>query len=263
MTQWLQVARPDGLPVIAYRAEGSGPPLVLVHGVGGDSGNWDDIVPRLAPRFRVVRPDLRGHGRSGRITASCRLEDFAGDVTSVMDAAGISRCRLVGFSLGGLIAQQIALDAPGRVEKLVLISAVAGRTQAERAKVQGRLEVLAAQGIGAVAAGSQERWFTGDFQKAYPEKVTERMSQLLANDPVSYLHAYTVFGTADLADRLAGIQAGTLIVTGEHDTGSSPRMAALMHERIQGSQLRILPGLRHSVLIESPDLIADLLDGFL
>jgi pimeloyl-ACP methyl ester carboxylesterase len=255
--------RPKELPAIAWHAEGSGDPVVLIHGVGGDASNWDGIVPVLVRRFRVLRMDLRGHGGSGPIAAPCSIADFAKDVTDAMDAAGIAAAHVVGFSLGGLIAQQIALESPQRVKKLVILSAVAGRTEAERARVVGRLDVLKAEGIAGVAAGSEERWFTEAFRKAHPERVAERMKQLLANDPVSYLHAYTVFGTGDLAARLHEIKAQTLIATGEHDSGSSPRMAKLMHERIRGSKLEILPGLRHSVLIEAPERVAALLESFL
>lgn len=99
-------------PQIAYRVEGSGPPLVLVHGVGGDSTSWDGIVPALAPRFRVIRPDLRGHGGSAPIRGDVKLDDFVRDVTDVMDAEGVPACRVAGFSLGGLIAQAVALAHP-------------------------------------------------------------------------------------------------------------------------------------------------------
>jgi 3-oxoadipate enol-lactonase len=248
---------------IAHRSEGSGPALVLVHGVGGDSGNWDDILPHLAPKFRVIRVDLRGHGRSPALRAPCSVEDFARDVTDVMDALGQRAFRLAGFSLGGQVAQSIALDSPQRVEKLVLISAVAGRTEAERAGAANRVELLKEKGTAAIAEANRERWFTDEFRTRHAEKVEARVQQLLRTDAESYLHAFTVFATADLGARLGGIRAPTLIITGEHDAAATPRMARLMHERIRNSELRVLPALRHSLLIESPDLIAELLLGFL
>jgi (E)-2-((N-methylformamido)methylene)succinate hydrolase len=259
----LELTRANGLPRLAYRVEGSGAPLVLVHGVGGDSSNWDDVVPRLAPKFRVIRMDLRGHGRSGPINAPCRAEDFARDVTDVMQAAGVDACRLVGFSLGGQVVQAIALDSPERVQKLVLISTIAGRTEAERSSVASRLAELQAKGIATIAAGNRDRWFTQEFQRAHPEKVERRVEQLLQTDPESYQHAYSVFATTDFANRLEEIRAPTLVITGENDMGATPRMARLMHERIKNAELRILSRLRHSLLIESPDQIAGLLNGFL
>jgi pimeloyl-ACP methyl ester carboxylesterase len=234
-----------------------------VHGVGGNSRNWDDVVPRLAPKFRVIRMDLRGHGRSGPINAPCQVGDFARDVTDVMQAAGAPACRLVGFSLGGQVVQAIALDSPERVQKLVLISTVAGRTEAEQSSVASRLEELQAKGIATIAAGNRDRWFTQAFQRAHPEKVERRVEELLQTDPESYRHAYTVFATTDFANRLEEIRAPTLVITGENDMGATPRMARLMHERIKNAELRILSRLRHSLLIESPDQIAELLNGFL
>ena len=85
------------------------------------------------------------------------------------------------------------------------------------------------------------------------------MAELLANDLPSYTAAYTVFSTSDFGDRLGEIRHPTLVATGEHDVGSNTRMARMMHERIKGSRLVILPRLRHSVLVEAPDTIADLL----
>lgn len=248
---------------IACRSEGAGAPLVLIHGVGGDSSNWDDIVPQLAPKFRVITVDLRGHGRSPPIRAACKLEDLARDVAEAMDALEVRSARVAGFSLGGQVAQSIAIEWPQRVEKLALISTVAGRSDAERAGAASRIQLLKDRGLAAIAAANRERWFTDDFRKRHPGKVELRVRQLLQTDAQSYLHAFTVFATAELAPRLGEIRAPTLIITGEHDAAATPRMAQLMHERIGNSRLRILPGLRHSLLIESPGQVAELLLDFL
>jgi (E)-2-((N-methylformamido)methylene)succinate hydrolase len=257
------VTRGAKAPSLFYQDEGRGQPVMLIHGVGADSTSWDEIAPRLAGQFRVLRLDLRGHGRSGRIAGACTLDDFVRDVIDVMDAAGAAKADVVGFSLGGLIAQGIALSHPSRVEALALISAVAGRTEEERDKVQARLDTLRNEGIEAIMAAAQERWFTPDFVQANPDKVRDRMEQLRQNDAASYKAAYTVFSTSDLGDRLHDIRHRTLVVTGEHDIGSNTRMARYMHEQIPGSQLHILPGLRHSVLVEAPEQIGSLLTRFL
>jgi 3-oxoadipate enol-lactonase len=246
-----------------YQVEGSGRPVVLIHGVGADSSSWDDIVPQLATGFRVLRLDLRGHGRSGRIEGACTLDDFIRDVLDVMDGTGVDKADVVGFSLGGMIAQGMALNYAERVDRLVLISAIAGRTEEERAGLRRRLELLRGQGIDAVSGAAQERWFTPDFVQAHPEKVRDRMEQLRQNDPESYKAAYGVFATSDLGEHLHEIRHRTLIVTGENDVGSNTRMARYMNDRIVGSELHILPGLRHSVLVEAPEHISALLAGFL
>jgi pimeloyl-ACP methyl ester carboxylesterase len=127
--------------------------------------------------------------------------------------------------------------------------------------VVGRLRLLQDGGIAAVTNAAEERWFTPEFRAKHPERVKMRMRELLANDPVSYAAAYTVFATSDLGKRLDQIRHPTLVATGENDVGSNTRMAKMMHERIKDSRLVILPRLRHSILVEAPDAIADLLIG--
>ena len=247
---------------INYVVEGAGPPVMLVHGVGADLRSWDAIAARLAPRFRVLRLDLRGHGKSGRIE-TCRLEDFMDDVSAVLDAQGVAHAHLVGFSLGGMIAQAFVLAYPQNVDKVAFISAVAGRTPEERANVMARAHKVREEGIASVVAAAQDRWFTDAFLKANPEIVRQRLEELKANDHRSYSAAYTVFAEGDVGPRLHQIRHPTLVVTGEHDVGSNTRMARFMHESIPGSRLHILPGLKHSVLLEAPETIADLLIDFL
>ena len=255
------LSRSGGLPPIAWRVDGEGEPVVLVHGVGGDASNWDDVVARLR-RFRVVRLDLRGHGRSGPIRGPVSAEDLARDVADVMDAAGVQSAGVAGFSLGGQVAMALALGRPQRVKKLAIISAVSGRTPEEQARARERVEFLRANGVAAIAEANRERWFTDAFRAGHPDKVEARVKQVRDSDEESYLQAFTVFATADYADRLHEIRMPALVVTGEHDVAATSRMARLMHMSISGSRLEVVAGLRHSLLIEAPQTVSRLLDGF-
>jgi 3-oxoadipate enol-lactonase len=257
-----RIAR-DGAPALFYQDDGQGPAVMLIHGVGADASSWDPIAADLAGSFRVLRLDLRGHGRSGHIEGDCTLDDFVRDVIDVMDDAHIAIAHIVGFSLGGMIAQALALHHPDRVDRLVLLSAVAGRTAEERERVRQRLEILRTQGVEAITGAAQERWFTPGFIERNPELVRKRMAQLKDNHAPSYRAAYTVFCLSDLGGRLHAIRHRTLVATGEHDAGSNTRMARYMHEQIPGSRLHILSELRHSVLVEAPDRITVLLRDFL
>jgi len=256
-------AKASGRPEIHYRVEGNGPFVTLIHGVGANLDSWDEVAAQMRPYYSIVRMDLAGHGQSGPITGNRSLDDFADDVRLVWRHIELNSTHLAGFSLGGLIAQSLALSDPGRIERLIILSAVAGRTQEERARVVDRLRLLQKGGIAAVTTAAEERWFTPEFRRRHPDRVNQRMRELLANDPVSYAAAYTVFATSDLGDRVGEIRHATLVATGEHDVGSNVRMARLMHTAIKGSGLRILPGLRHSVLVEAPQLVADMFIEFL
>src|SRR5436309_218473 len=96
-------------PIIHHIVSGRGPYVTLVHGVGANLQSWDVVAARLESRFTVIRLDLRGHGKSGAIVGSCTLDDLASDVRRVWDALGVAKSHLAGFSLGGLIAQSLAL----------------------------------------------------------------------------------------------------------------------------------------------------------
>lgn len=248
---------------IHYIVEGVGPPVVLIHGVGADLSSWDQVVPFLARSRTVLRLDLRGHGKSPALRPPFTLEGFSDDIVAMLDREGIAQADIVGFSLGGLIAQSVALDHPDRVDRLALLATVAGRTDEERQRVASRHAVILRDGIAAVTGGARERWFTEEFAAAHPERVEARIRSLVGNDVQSYAEAYRIFGSGDLADRLHDIRHETLVLTGEQDSGSSPRMSRLIHERIENSRLVILPRLKHSLLVEAPDIIAAHLVAFL
>ncbi|MFZ5674742.1 MAG: alpha/beta fold hydrolase [Pseudomonadota bacterium] len=247
-----------------YRLEGKGQrPLICVHGVGSYLEAWDGVVRGLDPDFRILRFDLRGHGRSMRVKGRYEIADFVRDLVALADHAGFADFDLAGFSLGGLIAQRTALDHPERVKRLVLISTVAGRNDDERARVAARLQALSTSDRGAHYDASMSRWFTEAFQQANPELMQALRARNAANDPECYAAAYRVLAETDLGSELSRISAPTLILTGEEDQGSNPRMARFMHDRIAGSRLAILPGLRHSILQEAPDQVTALMRDFL
>ena len=130
--------------------------------------------------------------------------------------------------------------------------------------LDGHRLAIVADGIpGRHFENSVPRWFTGRFARENPELIAALAEQNRRNDPAAYAAAYRVLAESDLAERLHEIDRPTLVVTGENDVGSNTRMARLMHERIKGSQLTIIPEQKHSILTEVPDLVADLLVRFL
>jgi pimeloyl-ACP methyl ester carboxylesterase len=246
-----------------YRIEGAGPWLVLVHGVGSSLDAWDGVAAILKARFRILRYDQRGMGESEKAPGPYEVWDYVADLRALLDALGIARCHLAGHSLGGIVAQGFAIRHPERLDRLVLLSAVAGRNEAERKRVLERLAIVEHGIPGDHFRRSLDRWFTDEFRAANPRLLEKYARRNMANDPQCYAWGYRVLALTDLADRLAEIKAPTLVATGEHDIGSNPRMSRLMHERIAGSQLHVIPHLRHSILIEAPALVAGLIGDFI
>lgn len=249
--------------VMRCRVEGSGKPLVLIHGVGSNLDAWDGVVDQLRGRFRIIRYDLRGHGESEKVRGPYRIADFVEDLRALIEVLGLERVHVAGFSLGGLVAQAFALSYPAVCDKLALISTVAGRDEVEQARVLERLRIVDRGIAGDHFRRSLNRWFTDEFRKAHPDLIEEYAARNAANDPACYAAAYRVLATTDLADRLGGIRAPTLVMTGECDQGSTPRMARLIHARIAGSILHVLPRLRHSILLEAPDQVSAIVGDFL
>jgi (E)-2-((N-methylformamido)methylene)succinate hydrolase len=248
---------------LRFRAEGDGAAVVLIHGVGSLLESWNRVAACLCQEYRVIRLDLTGHGQSSKPPGPYSLSMFADDVLAVMDAAQVNKAHVVGFSLGGLVAQTVAIDNPVRVDRLVLMSTVAGRNEDEKRRVLERLAIVADGIPGRHFENSVPRWFTDRFAQEHPERIAALAEQNRRNDPVAYAAAYRVLAESDLAEHLHEIDRPTLVITGENDIGSNTRMAQLMHELIKGSQLTIIPEQKHSILTEVPDLVADLLVRFL
>jgi (E)-2-((N-methylformamido)methylene)succinate hydrolase len=247
---------------IFFDIDGDGPPVTLIHGVGTWSDDWLGVIDRFDGRLRTLRYDLRSHGRSGRPPGDYAATDFVDDLAFVLDHLGIEKTHLAGFSLGGLIAQAFALAHPGRIDRLALISTVAGRTPEERERVMGRLDYIRSEPPASYFEASSTRWFTDEFRAAHPDLLAAKKQVIARMDTDRYAACYRVLAESDFADELYRIKNPTLVMTGEHDQGSNPRMARLMHERIAGSSLIVLPHLRHSILLEAPDIVGGILREF-
>ncbi|HGM5578641.1 TPA: alpha/beta fold hydrolase [Pseudomonas putida] len=246
-----------------YRLQGHGPrPLVCIHGVGSYLEAWDAVASHLVEDFRILTFDLRGHGRSSRVYGRYEIDDFVGDTLALAAHVGFETFDLAGFSLGGLIAQRLALQHPHRLRRLALLATVSGRTREERTRVLERLAALQEGERGSHHDASLSRWLSEDFQARNPQLIASLRQRDAENDPQCYAAAYRVLAETDYGGFIDQIQVPTLIATGEQDQGSNPRMATFMHECIPGSRLEILPRLRHSILIEAPQLVAGLLHEF-
>ena len=252
----------DGV-AINFEVEGRGRRVTLLHGVGSHLQAWDDVAASLRDRFTLLRYDLRGHGKSGKPPGPYNLDDYVADLAALLDAQPVDRTTLVGFSFGGMLAPAFTVRHPERVRALGLGSAVAGRTPEQRAAVVKRADELGRGGASMTVGAAIERWFTPEFRAQNPDIIERQIQRVLGNDPGGYAAAYRVFAESDLIDDLGKISCPTLVMTGDHDTGSTPTMAMAIHERIAGSRLVILPRYRHSLLIEATSDVLRELRAFL
>lgn len=177
----------------------------------------------------------------------------------------LEKFALVGFSFGGLIAQAYAARHSRMIDGLVLMSTVYDRSEAERAGVLSRLEVVKREGPQATIPAALSRWFSPEFSKAHPEVMAQYEALLRGNDAASFLAAYECFATVDreLVGALAGFDRPTLVMTGELDTGSTPAMARKLAGMIPGAECSIIAGGRHMMPVEMPEEVNSVLRRFL
>lgn len=236
----------------------SRPTVVLLHGVGLDHTMWEPVRELLADDFDVVAPDLPGHGSRPPAADGTTLSQLADGVVDDIPPGA----HVVGFSLGALVAQHLAIHRPEVVGTLTSVSSVCRRTPAEREAVLRRLRTAEAD-FAASAAASLERWYAGT---AVPEVwVRHTEATLMANDVSSFLACYRVFATADaeVGPELGRIAAPALAITGEEDPGSTPEMTNRLAAAIPGCRAVVVPGARHMLPVERPEEFAERLNTFI
>lgn len=250
-------------PTLTYRVRRGGPEtVVLLHGVGSSSATWAELAPLLDERYTLVMPDYRGHGASDAPEVPYELADFVGDVVRLLDELELETVHLVGFSIGAIFAQAVAVENPTRVTSLVLLNSIAARTEEERERALQRLEVIRTSDPAEVARASVERWFTPEFVAARPDLVEAEVAIVSANKVAPYAASYSVLATTDLIDSVVGITCPVLLITGENDRGSTPRMSREIQSRLPGAELLIVDGRQHYLHIEVAQFIADHINGF-
>jgi (E)-2-((N-methylformamido)methylene)succinate hydrolase len=236
------------------------PTLILLHGVGLNQSIWATQVRDLSVSHRVITYDLLGHGEE--VLQGKVLDDWVSQLENHVDALGLEKISLLGFSFGGMIAQSYAARHQRKIDKLVLLSTVYDRSEEDRSGVLARLELAKREGPEAIISAALARWFS----PAAPQDLRAMYDSLLrGNDAAAFLAAYECFATADkdLKGALANFQRPTLVMTGELDRGSTPAMARKLAGVISNAQCYIVPGGRHMMSVEMPELVNPVLSRFL
>jgi pimeloyl-ACP methyl ester carboxylesterase len=240
-----------------YEVTGQGDPLLLVPGLGVTASVWDPVAPELAEHFTLILVDNRGIGRSQAKRQPTTLSDYTADLIELLDLLQVERTHVLGLSLGGVIAQRLAVDHPSRVDRLVLASCtdrfspylrhvalLLGQTlRRQRAKAFARtIEVL----------GSSPR-----YVDSQPEMVEQRVAEKVAQriPPRAIGRQLRCLASADNDPRHDPVRAPTLVIAGEHDFLIPSCYAREMAARIPGSRFILVPGAGHNPLVECPEQV--------
>lgn len=250
---------------IFYEDSGAGLPVVLVHSFLCSGKMWREQVPALSDKFRVISPDLRGHGRSGLVTRPFSLYDALSDVIAVLDQLNIRRAVWCGLSIGGMVALRAALTRPERVAALILLDTDAG-AESVLHKLKYR-----AMGVGASVLGL--RPFLPSIVRLMFGTTTRRQNPMLVSEwktQFASLHVPSLLACLEglirrdsLLDRLDQIGVPALVLVGEEDRSLPPPLSRRIHDGLRHSTFDVIPGAGHLSSLEQPVYVTDAIVDFL
>ncbi|HEX2527168.1 MAG TPA: alpha/beta hydrolase [Geminicoccus sp.] len=247
----------------AYSVEGRGPALFLVHGIGARRTAWTKLVEALKDDFTCVSYDLRGHGDSPLPEGRFGLNDLVDDLEQLRAKLGFEKIHVAGHSLGGMIGPAYARRHPARVISLGLLSTAAFRTEDDSAKVKAVVAAMRERGIGQVLDTLTARWFTDEFAAARPDVIEWRKRQVVDTASNVFLNVFDIYAETEMAPWLHEIDVPALVLTGELDGGCNPRLNQQIAAAMAQSELVILEGLKHAILIEASERVIPPMKRFL
>jgi 3-oxoadipate enol-lactonase len=252
---------------VYHESHGQGEPLILIRGLGSNADHWYAQVSDFSKHYRVTTFDNRGIGRSGDPEGSFTIQDLAADTAALMDALEIASAHVLGVSLGGMIAQEMAIQYPRRVRGLILAVTHCGGAQQIRASpdIAETLRRLVVEGSVEARVRALEIFFA-------PATITERPQVVQEYAEVSMRYPAGVeilqrqmdaVAGHDTGDRLHRIAAATLVLTGAQDVLIPPANSALLAGRIPKAELLVVPGGGHQILIEQAQACNQTIIAFL
>ncbi len=256
----------DGV-TIAYDSFGrrDGEPLVLIQGLGVDSRGWTLQRMVLGRHFRCYAIDNRGVGRSGRPPGPYSLGQMARDVVSVLDAEGVARAHVLGASMGGIIAQILTVQYPDRVRSLVLACTACHHHSWRRELLEEWVEAVQDDGMSALSDDAL-RWMIGPrFRRRFGLWLNVLSHIVLSSAPEPFIAQVQAILAEpdDIRFALRDVDAPTLIVTGSQDALTPVGDAEELAELIPGSELCVLSGAAHGLMVESPNAFNAIVVEFL
>jgi 3-oxoadipate enol-lactonase len=230
------------------------PVLALSHSLACSMLMWTPQLERLESGFRVLRYDTRGHGGSEASPGAYTLAQLVDDAIGLLDELAIDRVHWIGVSMGGMIGQGMALSHSDRLERLVLADTAAIIPGEAQPVWQERIDTVRREGMAAVAESTLERWFTPNYLSQKRPEIDQIRQQILMTPVAGYIGCSEAIRRLNYLDQLAAIQTPTLIMVGADDPGTPVAASEVMHARIPGSKLVVIPSAAHLANIEQAEV---------
>jgi len=238
-----------------YRLDGreGAPWLVFSNSLTTDLGMWDGEVAKLQERYRILRYDARGHGKTEASAPPYSFDLLVSDVIALMDALTIDKAHYVGLSLGGMTGLGVAIEHGDRLHSLAACDARAFAEPAWAELWNGRMDVVRKAGMDALVEPTIERWFTEDFRKTSPEVLDKVRAMISATAADGYIGCAQALQQLNYAPRLGEIGVPCLFMTGASDQSTPPDASRAMHEAVPGSTCVIVDPASHISNMENPE----------
>lgn len=236
-----------------YEAAGDGLPVLFVHGLGSSSRDWQEQVSFFSRQYRVIAPDLRGHGSSQKPAGPYSMKLFANDLAELIKELNLPPVHVVGISLGGMIAFQLALDYPGLVRSLVIVNSgpeFVVRTWRERWQVFMRFAIVRLLGMRRMGEFLGGRMFPGQDQSEIRKVFVERWAE---NHQRPYADSMRAIVGWSVADRIHTIKTPTLAVAAERDYTPVSAKEAFV-SKMPNAKLIVIPDSRHATPVDQPEI---------
>jgi len=221
---------------IHYSLEGQSgtPALLFSNSLGTNYSMWDPQVPELRRKFRVLRYDTRGHGQSSLTPGPYSIEQLGKDVVALLDALDLDRVHFCGLSMGGMIGMWLGVNAPDRLNKLVLCNTAARIATPET--WNARIEAVRKNGMKPVAPAVVERWFSSAFRQKAPDAISNIQKILEETNPDGYAACCAAVRDFDFREHLGRIRIPTLVISGALDPATPPADGRFLADHMPGAR---------------------------
>jgi pimeloyl-ACP methyl ester carboxylesterase len=245
-----------------YETAGSGEAVLFIHGLGSSTRDWEMQIPFFSKKYQTITFDLRGHGQSQKPNGAYKMSLFAKDTAELIKTLNLSSVHVVGISLGGMVAFQLAVDYPQLIKSLVIVNSAPEfvvRTFKERWQVFMRFAIVRLLGMRKMGEVLSKRLFLKDEQEDIRQVFIQRWAE---NDMPAYLNALRAIVGWSVADKIQNIKTPTLVVAADNDyTPISSKEAYI--SKIENAKLIVIEDSRHAVPVEKPDEFNKIVLGFL